>query len=179
MGAYPQINAPAPGDEFNELDYWTEDDYPVTVRVSFPDNENGAPPQNERGRCRHCEDDLTRNSEDSPWTSRASGEECWDNGSEDESGEAIAVFGPHEVSEDDKAAAELHPSQWLKSARIVVDDDEVTCVVSVRDPRGGFAFTVRRNPDGGFYIHTPYPGESMPHMATEQLHPGTLRTVED
>lgn len=59
----------------------------------------------------------------------------------------------------------------------MVKDDEVTCLVSVGDPRGAFAFTVRRSPEGFFYIHTPYAGETTPHVKTEEVHPGTLRTV--
>jgi hypothetical protein len=68
------------------------------------------------------------------------------------------------------------PLTWLNSARITADpgEDAVHCVVSVGDPRGGFCFTVRRLSDGRIVIHMPYPGESMPHMATRQLHEGTL-----
>ena len=68
------------------------------------------------------------------------------------------------------------PLDWLNSARITTDpgDDAVHCVVSVGDPRGGFGFTVRRLSDGRLVIHTPYPGEGLPHMATRQINPGTL-----
>lgn len=72
-------------------------------------------------------------------------------------------------------------ARWFNSARIHVDPekDEVTCVVSVGDPRGGFAFTVRRKPDGELILHMPYPGESLPHQRTKQLHEGTLLVVGD
>lgn len=72
-------------------------------------------------------------------------------------------------------------NRWFNSARIKVDPDkdEVTCAVSVGDPRGAFVFTIRRKPDGTLLIHTPYPGESLPHMRTKQLHKGTLEVVGD
>ena len=72
-------------------------------------------------------------------------------------------------------------NRWFNSARINVDPDkeEVTCAVSVGDPRGAFVFTIRRTPDGTLLIHTPYPGESLPHMRTKQLHKGTLEVVDD
>lgn len=170
MGGYPQINAPAMGDGGEELDYWTDGEYPITVRVSFPANENGMP---ESETCVHCSDEITRDDESEPWQSRTHGAECADNVAAAADGEEDLI-GPHEVT----PSAALHPSRWLNSACVTVDEEEVTCVVSVNDPRGGFAFTVRRNPDGGFYIHTPYPGEPMPHMRTEEVHPGTLRTVQ-
>lgn len=68
------------------------------------------------------------------------------------------------------------PLTWLNSARITTDpeDDAVHCVVSVGDPRGGFCFTVRRTPKGVLLIHMPTPGERLPHMDTEEHHPGTL-----
>ena len=71
------------------------------------------------------------------------------------------------------------PLTWLNSARITTDpnDDAVHCLVSVGDPRGAFCFTVRRLQDGRLMIHMPYPGESMPHEATKQIHDGTLEVV--
>jgi len=71
------------------------------------------------------------------------------------------------------------PLDWLNSAKITVDADEdsVSCLVSVGDPRGAFCMTVRRLPDGRIVLHLPHPGESMPHMTTEALHEGTLVVV--
>jgi hypothetical protein len=68
------------------------------------------------------------------------------------------------------------PLAWLNSARLSVnsDEDSVSCVISVGDPRGGFCFTVRQLADGRIVLHMPHPDESMPHMTTEVLHPGTL-----
>lgn len=72
-------------------------------------------------------------------------------------------------------------NRWFNSARIHADpeQDEVTCVVSVGDPRGGFAFTVRRKSDGTLLLHTPHPGEGAPHMRLKELHPGTYEVVGD
>lgn len=76
---------------------------------------------------------------------------------------------------------EAGPLTWLNSARITVDQDEdaVHCLVSVGDPRGAFCMTVRRCSDGQIVIHLPHPGESMAHMPTKELHPGTLVIVSD
>ena len=72
------------------------------------------------------------------------------------------------------------PLTWLNSARITTDpdDDAVHCVVSVGDPRGGFCFTVRRMPDGRLVIHTPRPGEPLPHMETQERRPGTIEVSD-
>lgn len=72
------------------------------------------------------------------------------------------------------------PLTWLNSARITTDpeNDSVHCLVSIGDPRGAFCFTVCRRPDTGeIVLHLPYPGDTMPHEKTEELHPGTLRVV--
>ncbi|MCP3800710.1 hypothetical protein NLX83_15690 [Allokutzneria sp. A3M-2-11 16] len=70
---------------------------------------------------------------------------------------------------------------WANSATIVTNEaeDSITVLISVGDPRGAFAFTVRRVPDdapshgGALILHTPYPGESLPHRPLSELHPGT------
>lgn len=72
------------------------------------------------------------------------------------------------------------PLTWLNSARISTspEDDSVTCIVSVGDPRGGFAFTVRRLPDGRIVLHVPHQGESMAHLPVRPLHDGTLEILD-
>lgn len=62
------------------------------------------------------------------------------------------------------------PADWLNSARITIDpeDNAVHCIVSVADPRGGFALTVRQLGDGRLVMHTPHPSESLLH---DQLTP--------
>jgi hypothetical protein len=74
------------------------------------------------------------------------------------------------------------PLSWCNGARITTDeaDDAITVALSVGDPRGGFAVTIRRIPDdapgdlaGRLVMHTPYPGEPLPHEQLSPLHPGT------
>ncbi|MGH3564477.1 MAG: hypothetical protein ACRDRH_00295 [Pseudonocardia sp.] len=70
---------------------------------------------------------------------------------------------------------------WCNRAAISTheDQDAITVNISVGDARGGFAFTVRRMPDSAFehagrlLLHTPYPGEPMPHVGITELRPGT------
>lgn len=71
--------------------------------------------------------------------------------------------------------AEREPLAWCNSAAMDWNaaEDSVTVSISVGDPRGAFAFTVRRLADGSLIMHTPYPGEGMPHMPLRELHPGT------
>lgn len=52
---------------------------------------------------------------------------------------------------------------------------EVSVWLSVGDPRGAFCMTLRRISDGSLILHLPHPGETMAHVETEELHPGTLR----
>jgi hypothetical protein len=72
-------------------------------------------------------------------------------------------------------ADERAPLGWCNSATIHLDreEDSVTVLISVGDPRGAFAFTVRRLQDGRLIMHTPYPGESMPHLGLTEIRPGT------
>src|SRR5262249_39058457 len=63
-------------------------------------------------------------------------------------------------------ADERAPLGWVNSATIHLDreDDAVHVLISVGDPRGAFAMTVRRLQDGRLVMHVPYPGEGMSHM---------------
>lgn len=78
-----------------------------------------------------------------------------------------------------------HPTvggcSWVNSASVEVDPDEdaVTFALSVGDPRGAFVFQVRRTDDGRIFIHTPHPGESMPHLEVTEVHPGTVQVKGD
>ena len=65
------------------------------------------------------------------------------------------------------------PLSWLNSAGIHIDDDEARVTLSVGDPRGAFCFTMRRAGDGTLLLHTPHPGEGLPHMGLKPLHDGT------
>lgn len=90
---------------------------------------------------------------------------------------------PETVTSDcqgSSSAAPVHdwqvvPLSWCNSAHITLDpdDDAVHVSISVGDPRGRFVFTVRKLASGQLIMHTPYPGEGMPHMTLTQDHPGT------
>lgn len=71
------------------------------------------------------------------------------------------------------------PLGWCNSAAIHADieEDSITCSISVGDPRGAFTFTIRRRPDtGDLIMHVPHPDETQPHKdGVEYLHPGTYR----
>lgn len=75
------------------------------------------------------------------------------------------------------------PLSWTNSAGIHTDPDEdsITLTVSVGDPRGAFAFTVRRVPDdtdmhaGRLMLHVPSPEDITPHAGLTPVHPGTYR----
>jgi hypothetical protein len=72
---------------------------------------------------------------------------------------------------------------WLNSCAIDVDarDDSATVTISVGDPRGAFAMTVRRvtpaEGDPYLIMHTPYPGESWAHMPLAYVSEGTYRVL--
>lgn len=75
------------------------------------------------------------------------------------------------------------PLSWWNSSAIDVDpnDNSVTVTISVGDPRGAFAFTVRqveRDDEEPYLImHTPYPGQGWAHMPLTALHEGTYRVM--
>jgi len=80
---------------------------------------------------------------------------------------------------------ESTPLSWVNSAGIHLDaeSDAVTVSISVGDPRGAFAFTVRQiePEDGGdpyLIMHTPYPGMGWAHMPLTEMHPGTYRVMD-
>lgn len=75
------------------------------------------------------------------------------------------------------------PLSWANSAGIHTDPDvdSITLTVSVGDPRGAFAFTLRRVPDetdtsgGRLMLHVPSPEDVTPHAGLTLVHPGTYR----
>lgn len=136
---------------------FVEDDS-VTVSLEFP-WENGP----ER-HCARCGDSLVETS----------------NGYEDDSGSSVCAGDTGEALPHE---AEQVPLSWVNSATIDADEteDSVTVSISVGDPRGAFAFTLRRVPDnagsdlaGRLVLHVPYPGESSPHQRLTALHPGAF-----
>ena len=109
--------------------------------------------------CRACGDLLTETADG--WADREENRECGDN----------AEHGPDPA-----------PLSWRNSASIRpdIDSDAVTVTISVGDPRGAFCFTLRQIPTdvegrlaGRLVMHTPYPGEPMPHLRVNERDPGT------
>ncbi|NKQ57330.1 hypothetical protein HFP15_31140 [Amycolatopsis sp. K13G38] len=135
------------------------------------------------------------NAEETEWRCLACGESLTEetDGYADESGSLICdAYDPYddpEIDDVDTAPdfregshrAQRVPLAWANGAAIHTnpDEDSITVTVSVGDPRGAFAFTVRRIPDdagtngGRLIMHTPYPGEPMPHRDLIEDHTGT------
>ena len=106
------------------------------------------------------------------WAETAEGEGAF---VEDPDGFYVRISNPDAENGHDETAG---PLDWLNSARVTINPkhDEVTCSVSVGDPRGAFTFIVRRLTDGRILIHTPHPGETQ-HMDTKDIGRGTLVIV--
>lgn len=67
-------------------------------------------------------------------------------------------------------AWEPEPHGWANSARIDASDTyRITVTISVGDPRGAFAMSVERTPDGELTLSLPDPSDSMPHMGLVPL----------
>ncbi|MGC2652284.1 MAG: hypothetical protein WA317_01490 [Mycobacterium sp.] len=132
-----------------------EDD--PTVRIEYEDNANS---DEQTYTCRHCGLYITREGDHAPWK-------------DIDFGDDICTEADHG---HDVAADELrHPSRWLNSARITVNGSEVEAMISVGDPRGGFAFTVWMHRDGYLMMRVPHPSHGAPHMKLTELNPGTYR----
>ena len=100
-----------------------------------------------------------------------------------EAGELLEPESAHEHEHaDDLAKPERIPFSWANSAAIILDDsdDSITVTISVGDPRGAFAFTIRRISDdakndiaGRLIMHVPYPGGGALHEKLTEHHEGT------
>ena len=135
------------------------------------------------------------NAEDTEWRCQACGESLDEDtdGYADESGSLVcAAYDPStDPDTDDVESApdvgegphrrQRVPLAWANSAAIHTDPDgdSITVTISVGDPRGAMAFTLRRIPDdapnngGRLLLHTPYPGEPLPHVELTTDHAGT------
>lgn len=133
-----------------------------SVRIAYPNQENGYP---DTYRCKHCNEEVTREFDDHPWTDSWDEPKCVDN--IDDNGNELN----HEVDTDERT----HASHWLNSARVTVDGSQVSVSISVGDPRGAFVLTVEMNSDGELIMHVPYPGEAEPHCPLTEIHRGTYR----
>lgn len=83
-----------------------------------------------------------------------------------ESVERVSVSFPDAENGYQSEAQERAPLGWANSAQIVLDRDEdsITLLISVGDPRGAFAFTVRRTQDGELRLTVPHPSDGLLHM---------------
>jgi hypothetical protein len=145
------------------------DDTPDTVSLEF---DTDATPTH---RCRACGEELTETTDgyvtDSGYTACVAFQPATDH---DPGGDSDLTEGPHDP--------ERIPLSWCNSAAVHADEsqDAVTVSISVGDPRGAFTFTIQRVPDdvtgdvaGHLIMHTPYPGEPLPHMDLTPLRDGT------
>jgi hypothetical protein len=91
--------------------------------------------------------------------------------------ERVQVSFPDAENGYQTEAQEAGPLGWCNSAAITLDrsEDSITLSISVGDPRGAFALTVRRLPDGTLVMHVPYPEMSYSHMHLRKLHEGTYQ----
>ena len=70
---------------------------------------------------------------------------------------------------------------WFNSARVHVspERDEINFCLSIDDPRGAVAFTVRRTSDNRIILQLPTPGIGrMSHVDLRELHEGTLEIID-
>ena len=91
------------------------------------------------------------------------------------SGDSDDITARFATSKED-GARDSGPLNWMNSARMILDpeEDSVTMVVSIGDPRGGLAFTIRRTRDDRLLIHVPHEGAGMQHCDVRQLQEGTF-----
>lgn len=133
--------------------------------------------------------------DDTEWRCAACGEGLSEepDGYADESGKLVCgVYDPDEDPDVDdiETAPDVGegphrphrvPLSWANGASIRTqpDEDSITVTISIGDPRGAFAFTVRRIPEsapengGRLVMHTPYPGQPTPHVGLTPGHAGT------
>lgn len=92
------------------------------------------------------------------------------------------VVEPWATTDDDGVEISSAPLAWLNHASVYAseEEDSVTVMISVGDPRGAFEFSVRRIPAdadselaGKLIMHVPYPEKATPHVPVRDLHPGT------
>ncbi len=133
---------------------------------------------------------VLENDEDAPqWRCTACGDYLTEmsDGWADESGDRVCcAYDPADPMETESVEGPHSPERvalsWANNAGVRADteEDSFTVTISVGDPRGAFAFTVRRIPDGDhehagcLVLHSPHPEESAPHARLTELHPGTF-----
>ena len=111
------------------------------VQVSFPAEDGGDPV------CKHCGETIFQLDSAPAWASAG-----W---ATDESGDPEADFACSSRDEDEPHEPDNGPGSWCNSASVSVDEssNEVTVTISVGDPRGAFAMTVRKVDRSGYCRH--------------------------
>lgn len=134
----------------------------------------------ERVQVEFTEDDATRTCKRCGQDIHGNGD-VWkhdDTGSQFCQAHLVDDFDPDEDEDVPTAEPESRGAADIcNSASLNFEDDSVTVSISVGDPRGAFAMTVRRTGDGRLILHVPYEGEPMPHMPLKKLHEGTYEIV--
>lgn len=96
--------------------------------------------------------------------------------SPDDELERVQVSFPDKENGYQTEAGAAAPLGWCNSAAVTLDrgEDSVTVSISCGDPRGAFAFTVRRLRDGRLVMHVPCPEDTVLHRPLRQVRPGTF-----
>lgn len=106
-------------------------------------------------RCAHCGEELN---EDEPTETLEGGDaECEAND-----------YDPHEK--------QYAPFTWAKNIAVSFDEerDEIELAIATGEPRGGWTFKLRREPDGVVLMFLPHADMASPHEPIRELRPGTF-----
>lgn len=148
---------------------------PARVQVEYAESDGTR-------ECQHCRTrvELVSVKDDSgKWT------EQWEHndGKRECDPQLVAMHDPDlDPDEDNLRVAEPiseGASEIVNSASLNFDDEHMGCTVtiSVGDPRGAFAMTVRRLENGKLILHVPYEADPLPHMPLRKLHEGTYEIL--
>lgn len=72
---------------------------------------------------------------------------------------------------------EFSPFTWAKNIAVSFNEerDEIELAIATGEPRGGWTFKLRRDPETGVvYMHLPYADMDGPHEPLREIHPGTF-----
>jgi hypothetical protein len=153
---------------------------PARVQMEYEGDSDGI------RECQHCHGTIevrsfNEGTEDAPkWTEQYAHQETGDRACKPED---VSMHDPDfEPEVDELPNAEPIPrgcADIVNSASINFDDDHMECTVtiSVGDPRGAFAMTIRRLNDGKLILHVPHEAEPLPHMPLHKLHEGTYEIL--
>lgn len=120
-------------------------------------------------RCTHCNEPLVFEQD------RPRGRKVWlavdgNEGCKERPSAGLSELLPHEPKRV--------PLSWANSVTVRLDEEknEITLMISVGDPRGAFAMTVRHREDADdLLMHLPYEEMPTPHTPITRVHDGTYR----